>query len=231
MTPRTIGLTDAIHAYLVRVGVRESAEQRLLREATLKLPGAEMLLAPEQAQFIGLLAQLIGARRYLEIGTYTGCSALAIARAMPPTGRVVACEINPEFAAIAERHWRRAGVADKIEVRLGPALDTLDAMVAQGGQESFDLAFIDADKESLKAYYLRCLSLVRSGGLILIDNTLWSGSVADKADQDAATKAVRAFNRMIHADQRVDMVMLPIGDGLTLARKRTSVEPTRLKRR
>jgi predicted O-methyltransferase YrrM len=220
MTPRTLGLTDPLHQYLMQVGVREPDELRLLREETLRMPGAQMLLAPEQAQFMGLLAQLTGVRRYLEIGTFTGCSALAIARVMPPDGRVVACEIDADFAAIAERHWRRAGVANKIEVRLAPALDTLDAMLAQGGQEGFDLCFIDADKENLAGYYERCLTLARGGGLILIDHTLWGGSVADAEDDAQSTRAVRAFNSLVHADQRVDMVLLPIGDGLTLARKR-----------
>jgi O-methyltransferase len=221
MTPRTLGLSDPLQHYLMQVGVREPDAMKVLREETLRLPGANMLLAPEQAQFMGLLAQLTGVRRYLEIGTYTGCSALAIAGVLPADGRVVVCEIDATFAAIAERHWRRAGVADKIEVRLGPALDTLDAMLARGGQHGFDLCFIDADKENLSAYYERCLLLSRGGGLILIDNTLWGGSVADAGDHDPSTEAVRAFNRMVHADQRVDMVLLPIGDGLTLARKRT----------
>jgi predicted O-methyltransferase YrrM len=220
MTPRTLGLTDPLHAYLLQVGLREPEALRRLREETLRLPGSQMLLAPEQAQFMALLAQLLGVRRYLEIGTYTGCSALAIAHAMHPDGKVVACEIDATFAAIAERHWRRAGVADKIELRLGPALDTLETMLAQGEANSFDLCFIDADKENLGAYYQRCLALTRGGGLMLIDNTLWSGSVADQDDRTPATEAVRQCNRTVHADQRVDMVLLPVGDGLTLARKR-----------
>ncbi len=176
-----------------------------------------MLLAPEQAQFMALLTRLLGVRRYLEIGTYTGYSALAIALAMDPDGRVVTCEIDEAIATTAERHWRHAGVADKIELRLGPALKTLDVMLAQGRR--FDMAFIDADKENLLAYYERCHALVRVGGLILIDNTLWGGSVADVFDHDPSTDAIRAFNIFVHEDQRVEMVLLPIGDGLTLARK------------
>jgi predicted O-methyltransferase YrrM len=153
------------------------------------------------------------------IGTYTGYSALAIALALEPGGRVVTCEIDQAIAAIAQRHWHRAGVTDKIGLRPGPALETLDAILAPDGHGRFDMAFIDADKENLLAYYERCHGLVRIGGLILIDNTLWSGSVADDPDRDPSTEAIRAFNMFVHRDQRVEMVLLPIGDGLTLARK------------
>ena len=221
MTPRTLGLTDPLHHYLMQVGFREPQLLKLVREQTAPLPGAHMLLAPEQAQFMALLTRLLGIRRYLEIGTYTGYSALAIALAMEPDGRVLTCEIDEAIATTAQRHWRHAGVADRIELRLGPALETLDAMLAQGSRGRFDMAFIDADKENLRAYYERCHALVRVGGLILIDNTLWSGSVADDSDHDPSTDAIRAFNVLVHEDQRVEMVLLPIGDGLTLTHKIT----------
>ena len=219
MTPRTLGLTDTLHQYLMQVGFREPQLLKLVREQTAPLPGAHMLLAPEQALFMALLTRLLGVRRYLEIGTYTGYSALAIALAMEPDGRVVTCEIDEAIATTAKRHWRHAGVADKIELRLGPALETLDAMLAQGRRGCFDMAFIDADKENLLAYYERCHPVVRVGGLILIDNTLWGGSVADDSDHDPSTQAIRALNNFVHEDRRVEMVLLPIGDGLTLARK------------
>ena len=219
MTPRTLGLTDPLHQYLMKVGFREHRELKLVREETAQLPGVHMLLAPEQAQLMAFLVRLLGVRCYLEIGTYTGYSALAIALALEPDGRVVPCEIDHAIAATAQRHWSRLGVTDKIELRLGPALETLDAMLAQDERSRFDMAFIDADKENLMAYYERCHALVRIGGSILIDNTLWSGSVADDSDHDPSTEAIRAFNVFIHEDQRVEMVLLPIGDGLTLAHK------------
>jgi predicted O-methyltransferase YrrM len=178
-----------------------------------------MLLAPEQAYFMGLLARILGVRRHLEIGTYTGYSALAIALALEPDGKVLTCDIDAEITKTAKRHWQQAGVADKIELRLGPALGTLDGLLAQGRRGGFDMAFIDADKENLLAYYERCHALVRAGGLILIDNTLWSGSVADDSDHEPSTEAVRGFNLTVRQDQRVEMVLLPIGDGLTIALK------------
>jgi len=219
MTPRTLGLTDPLHDYLLRVGFREHPALKRVRTETAQLPGVHMLLAPEQAHFMALLARLLGVRRYLEIGTYTGYSALAIALALDPDSKVLTCEIDTTIAPTAQRYWRDAGVADKVELRLGPALNTLDALLAQGEHSPFDMAFIDADKENLLAYYERCHALVRTGGLILIDNTLWSGSVADDSDHDPSTDAIRAFNVALHADPRVEMVLLPIGDGLTLARK------------
>lgn len=178
-----------------------------------------MLLAPEQAQLMAMLVRITGARRYLEIGTYTGYSALVVALAMPKDGTIVCCEIDPTFASMARAHWSRAGVADQIEVRIGPALTTLHALLAETEQQPFDMAFVDADKENIGTYYEYCLSLVRVGGLVLIDNTLWSGLVCDETKNDRETEAIRAFNRAIHADTRVEMVMLPIGDGLTIARK------------
>jgi predicted O-methyltransferase YrrM len=219
MTPRTLGLTDPLHDYLLQVGFREHPALKRVREETAELPGVHMLLAPEQAAFMALLSRLLGVQRYLEIGTYTGYSALAIALALDPDGKVLTCEIDVEIAATAQRYWHDAGVANKVELRLGPALDTLDAMLAQGEYGRFDMAFIDADKENLLAYYERCLALIKAGGLLLIDNTLWSGSVADDSDHDPSTEAIRAFNVAVHGDPRVEMVVLPIGDGLTLGRK------------
>lgn len=189
-----------------------------MRETSEKLPDAYMLLAPEQAQLMAMLVHIIGARRYLEIGTYTGYSALAVALAMPPDAEIITFEINPSFANCAREHWVQAAVAEKIEVRIGPALTELCALAASH-QTPFDMALIDADKENIGAYYEHCLALLRPGGLVLIDNTLWSGLVCDETKNDPETAAIRAFNRMVHSDARVDMAMLPIGDGLTIARK------------
>ena len=179
MTPRTLGLTDPIYQYVMQVGFREPQPLKLVREQTAPLPGAHMMIAPEQAQFMALLTRLLGVRRYLEIGTYTGYSALAVALAMEADGRVVTCEIDEEIATTAKRHWRDAGIANKIELRLAPALETLNALLAPGKRGHFDMAFIDADKENLLAYYECCHALVRVGGVILVDNTLWGGSVAE----------------------------------------------------
>ena len=220
MTPRTLVLTDPVQDYLRQVGLREPELLQRLREESSRLPGANMLLAPEQGQLMALLARLMGVERDLEIGTFTGYSALAIGLALGPNGRIITSDIDPDTTRIAQRYWREAGIANRIELRLGPALSTLDAMLSQGKGHPFDMAFIDADKENLLVYYERCIKLVRPGGLILVDNTLWEGSVADTSDHDPATQAIRAFNLAVHADPRVDMVLLPIGDGLTLARPR-----------
>src|SRR5262245_41112738 len=220
MTPRTLAVTDALQDYLRQVGFREPGLLQRLREETLRLPGANMLLAPEQGQLMALLARLIGVGSYLEVGTFTGYSALALALALGPSSWIVTCDVDPDTTRIAQRYWCEAGVGDRIELRVGPALSTLDGMLAQGRRGAFDMAFIDADKENLLAYYERCINLVHSGELIVVDNTLWEGSVADSCDHDPATEAIRAFNVAIHADPRVDMVLLPIGDGLTLARTR-----------
>jgi caffeoyl-CoA O-methyltransferase len=179
-----------------------------------------MQISPEQGQFMALLVELIGARRILEVGTFTGYSALAVALALPPDGRVITCDINEEMTAIARRYWAEAGVADKIDLRLAPAIDTLDELLAEGQAGQFDFAFIDADKTNYLAYYERTLELLRSGGLIAIDNVLWNGAVADPERQDDDTSAIRALNEAVHADDRVSLSLLPISDGLTLARKR-----------
>ena len=215
MTSKTLQLSDALHAYLIRSSLRETRIQRSLRTRTQRLPRATMQIAPEQGQFLQLLVHLLQARRILEIGTFTGYSALSMALALPRGGRIVCCDLSEEWTSIARRFWKRAGVERKISLRLGPALATL-----KGLRGPFDLAFIDADKTNYANYYERCLKLVRKGGLIAIDNTLWYGRVIDRRDQSADTRAVRAFNRTLRRDRRVDLSLVPIGDGLTLALKR-----------
>ena len=219
MSRRTLTLNDTLYQYLLDTSLREHAELAALREATRTHPRAGMQISPEQGQFMALLVTLIGARRTIEVGVFTGYSALAVALALPEDGRILACDISDEFTAIGRPHWRRAGVAHKIELVLAPALATLDARLAAGEAGCYDFAFIDADKGNYDGYYERCLPLVRAGGLIAIDNTLWSGRVAEPAlDEDTA--ALQRFNRKLHGDERIDLSLLPIGDGLTLARRR-----------
>ncbi|HEX7968998.1 MAG TPA: class I SAM-dependent methyltransferase [Stellaceae bacterium] len=220
MSKRSIGLSAKLHDYLLSVSVREPEVLRQLREETATLPLAGMQIAPEQGQLMALLVRLIGARQYLEIGTFTGYSALTVALAMPFEGRVLACDINPETTAVAQRYWAAAGVANKIELRLAPALETLDKLLAQGQAGRFDLAFIDADKENYDGYYERVLRLVRPNGLITIDNVLWGGDVAHPKSDDPDTQALRALNQKLHGDERIDLSLLPMADGITLARKR-----------
>jgi predicted O-methyltransferase YrrM len=217
---RQITLTDELLAYLQEVSLREPDALRKLREETAKLPMAGMQISPDQGQFMALLVRLIGARRCLEIGTFTGYSALAVALALPADGRVVCCDVSEEYTAVARRAWASAGVVGKIDLHLAPARVTLDKLRAEGRRGSFDFAFIDADKENYDHYYEAALELVRIGGVIAIDNVLWSGAVIDPKKQDADTKALRALNRKLRDDQRVDISMLPLGDGLTLARIR-----------
>jgi predicted O-methyltransferase YrrM len=199
--------------------LREHPEQTALREATRAHPRAGMQISPEQGQFMMLLVKLIGARRTIEIGTFTGYSALTVALALPANGKVLACDISDEYTAVGKPYWQRAGVADRIELVIAPAMQTLDARIAAGKAGRYDFAFIDADKEGYDDYYERCLQLVRQGGLIAFDNTLWGGDVARPA-KDADTRALQALNDKLHRDERIDVAMLPIGDGLTLARKR-----------
>jgi caffeoyl-CoA O-methyltransferase len=179
-----------------------------------------MQIGADQGQFMALLVRLAGAKRCIEVGVFTGYSSLVVALALPHDGTLLACDVSEEYTAIARRYWNRAGVADRIDLRLAPAVDTLDAQLAQGNANRYDFAFIDADKTNYAQYYERCLQLLRPGGLIAADNTLWSGAVADASDQSADTVALRAFNDKLHHDERVDVAMLSIGDGLTLARKR-----------
>ena len=219
MANRSTPLDDTLRDYLVAHSAREHPAQIGLREATRTHRAAGMQIGPEQAQFMALLVKLMGVRRAIEIGVFTGYSALTVALAMPDDGRLLACDISDEYTRVGRPFWAAAGVAGKIELKLAPATDTLDARIAAGESGSYDFAFIDADKSSYDAYYERCLLLLRRGGLIAIDNVLWGGAVARPAD-DADTKALQALNDKIHTDERVDMAMLPIGDGVTLARKR-----------
>ena len=220
MSRRTLILDDPLYDYLLSVSLREHPQLAKLREATRTHPRAAMQISPEQGQLMGLLVRLIGARRTIEIGVFTGYSALAVALALPPDGRILACDVSDEYTAIGRPYWETAGVASKIDLVIAPALATLDARLAAGDAGTYDFAFIDADKSSYNAYVERCLQLLRAGGLIAIDNVLWSGRVARPAEGDADTAALQELNRRLHTDERVDIAMLPIGDGLTLARKR-----------
>jgi len=217
---RTLPLDDRLYDYLLKKSLREPPALARLRAETASHPRVNMQIAPEQGQFMQMLVRLIGARRTIEVGVFTGYSSLAVALALPDDGRVLACDISEEYTAIARRHWREAGVAHKIELVLAPALAILDARLAAGEADRYDFAFIDADKGGYRAYYERLLKLIRPGGLIAVDNTLWGGAVADPGDRDADTLAIREFNDRLLADQRVDLSLVPIGDGLTLARRR-----------
>ena len=220
MSSRTIVLNDALYEYMLSVSLREPDVLCRLREETAKMPQHNMQISPEQGQFMALLVELTGARRCLEIGTFTGYSALSVALALPEDGRLIACDISEEFTSLAKAYWQEAGVAGKIDLRLGPALETLDALIADGESGAFDFAFIDADKVNYLVYFQRAFDLIRTGGLILVDNVLWSGAVADPARNDDDTEAIRAFNLALADDPRISLSLVPIGDGLTLARKR-----------
>ncbi|MBI1394701.1 MAG: SAM-dependent methyltransferase [Betaproteobacteria bacterium] len=220
MSSRTIGLSDEVHRYLLDNSVAETEHQIRLREETARLPEHGMQISPEQGQFLRLLLRLTGARQCLEIGTFTGYSTLCIAMAIPEDGVVTACDVSEEWTSIASRHWRDAGVAPKIFLRIAPAARTLDELLQANQAATYDFAFIDADKGGYLDYYERCLQLVRPGGLIAIDNTLWNGRPADASAADPETVAIRAFNRHVRADPRVEIALVPIGDGLTLARKK-----------
>jgi predicted O-methyltransferase YrrM len=220
MSNRTIGLSDEIYGYLLENSLREPDLLRRLREDTARLTEwSGMQIAPEQGQFMGLLVQLLGARRALEVGTFTGYSSLAVMLAMPKDARMTCCDVSEEFTQIARRYWAEAGVADRIELSLRPAIETLDELIADGNAGGFDFAFIDADKENYDGYYERALVLLRPGGLVAIDNVLWGGAVADPQNRKDSTQAIRRLNRKLVADKRVAISRVPIGDGLTLARK------------
>src|SRR6478752_188691 len=220
MSATTIAMTEALHGYLLQTTVREPELLGRLRQETLALPNGGMQISPEQGQLMRLLIQLLGARRTLEVGVFTGYSSTVVALALPADGKLVACDVNEEWTAMVRRYWREAGVDSKIELHLQPAVTTLDQLLARVEAGSFDFAFIDADKESYDAYYERSLSLLRPGGLIAVDNVLWSGAVAEPANQRETTLAIRALNAKIADDSRVTSSLLPIGDGLYLARKR-----------
>jgi len=221
VSSHTINLTDTLHEYLLRVGARESEVAKELRAETLRATRWHpMQISPEQGAFMQLLVRLIGAKQTLEVGTFTGYSALVVAEALPADGRVIACDVSEEWTSVGKPFWERAGVAERIDLRLRPATETLDALIAEGRSGEFDFAFIDADKANYDAYYERCLRLVRVGGVIGIDNVLWGGRVVKRRANDEDTRAIRAVNEKVVADERVDVAMLPIGDGLTLAVKR-----------
>ncbi|NJK38701.1 MAG: methyltransferase domain-containing protein [Oscillatoriales cyanobacterium RM1_1_9] len=221
MSNQTVNLTDSLYDYLQSVSLREPEILEKLRQETASHPQAMMQIAPEQGQFMALLVQLIGARKTLEIGVFTGYSSLCVALSLPPDGQVVACDLSETFTAIARRYWQAAGVDQKITLHLAPALETLDHLLAQGQAETFDFAFIDADKENYDHYYERTLKLLRPGGLIVIDNVLWGGKVADLTVQDDRVRAIRALNQKLHHDSRINLSLIPIGDGLTLAVKQS----------
>ena len=219
MANQTFGLSDEIIKYLRSVSVREADVLQQLRQETARHPRAIMQIAPEQGQFMALLVQLIGAKKVLEVGVFTGYSSLVVALALPPEGKMVACDVSEEYTAIARRYWQQAGVEDKIDLHIAPALETLEKLLTQGEADTFDFAFIDADKSNYDNYYEMALKLVRPGGLIAIDNVLWRGDVADEEVQDNRTNKIRALNQKIHQDERINLSLVPIADGLTLAMK------------
>ena len=212
-------VTPEMGDYIRDITLRELPILARLREETAANPQSGMQVSPEQGQYMALMARLIGARRTLEVGTFTGYSALVVAMALPEDGQIIACDINKEWTDIARRYWDEAGVAHKINLRLGPAVETLQALLAGGGKGTFDFAFIDADKSNYQSYFDSAVELIRPGGLIAVDNVLWHGRVIDPAEQDRDTLAVREFNRKLHTDARVEISLVPMGDGLTLARK------------
>ena len=219
MSLRSLGVGDDLHAYLVWAGVEEPAVCAHCRQTTAARTDARMQISVEQGQFMDWLVRTLGVRRAVEIGTFTGYSALRVGLALPEDGQLVCCDVNPETGAVAQAYWEQAGIASKVSLRLGPAVDTLDALIA-AGEGTFDFAFIDADKSSYAAYLQRVWALLRTGGVVLIDNVLWSGRVIDPADTTIDTEALRALNAGLREDPRWDRVMLPVGDGLTLLRKR-----------
>ena len=220
MTNRTLNLDDNLYQYLLDVSLRETPLLKRLRDETAQLSTAHWQIAPEQGQFMALLVQLTGAKRILEIGTFTGYSALCMAAAMPADGQLICCDLPGDYNNIARRYWHEAGVAERIELRLAPALESLSQLVRSGKAESFDLIFIDADKANYPVYLEHALVLARQGGLILFDNVLWSGRVLEQSPDSVDTRAIQALNRTLKRDQRLDLSLLPLGDGLTLCRKR-----------
>lgn len=216
----TINLTPEVYQYLVNHSVREPAILSELRVETHKLSDSRMQISPEQGQFMALLMEILGAKKTLDIGTFTGYSALAVALALPKDGKVFAFDLSDEWTSIARQFWQRSGAGDKIELKLGPAQESLQQLIDSGQSGTFDFAFIDADKANYDHYYEQAMQLVRAGGIIAIDNVLWGGKVADPDENDESTRAIRRLNTKVLNDERVNISMLPIGDGLTLARKR-----------
>ena len=220
MSRRTEKLTDELYEYLLSISLREPDLLRRLRDETGKLEDGRMQISPDQGQFMALLVELLGARNVLELGAFTGYSALVMALALPDDGRVLTCDINRERTEVAQKYWDESGLGHKINLHIGPASETLEMLLVNGQAENLDFAFIDADKASLDLYYELCLKLVRPGGLIAVDNTLWHGKVIDPQVTDQDTEAIRAINAKLRVDQRVSLSVVPIGDGLALARKR-----------
>jgi len=220
MSNRTIGLSDELAAYVVEVGTREPDVLARLREETAALPQHGMQIAPDEGAFLSILVELIGARRCIEVGTFTGYSSTAIALALPDGGQLVCCDVSEEWTSLARKYWDEAGVADRIDLRIAPAVETLDQLLADGEEDAFDFAFIDADKPGYDAYYERLLRLVRPGGLIALDNTLWGGEVLDQNTDDESTRAIQALNAKLAGDDRITLCLVPVADGVTLARRR-----------
>jgi predicted O-methyltransferase YrrM len=220
MARQTLGMSDPLYDYLLSVSLREPDILRRCREETAEMAMSTKQISPDEGQLLALLTRLSGARRTIEVGVFTGYSAMCVALAMPEDGRIIACDIDEDWTAVARRYWQEAGIAHKIDLRLAPAGETLDDLIEAGLANHFDMAFIDADKSNYGLYYEQCMILVRPGGLILVDNVLWYGRVVDETYQDADTAAIRAINKMIYADKRVEICMVPIGDGLTIAYKR-----------
>jgi predicted O-methyltransferase YrrM len=220
MSRSTLQLNKKVHDYLLGHSLRESSVCQQLREETRPMKMGMMQVSPEQGQFMAFLVELTGARKAVEVGTFTGYSALCVAQALPADGTLVCCDVSEEWTAVGKKYWEQAGVSDRISLRIGPAVDTLKAMCDAGEENTFDFGFIDADKTNYRSYYEHVLALLRTGGLLLIDNVLWGGSVVnpDKTDED--TEAIRGLNTFLHQDDRVSLSMLPVGDGLTLALKR-----------
>lgn len=221
MSRKTLGLDESLYHYLQSVSLREPELLQKLRQQTAELEWGRMQIAPEQGQFMALLVQLLGANKTLEVGVFTGYSSLVVALALPAEGKIVACDVREDWTAIARHYWQQAGVTDKIDLRLAPAQETLTQLLQESAANTFDFAFIDADKVNYETYYEQALQLVRPGGLIALDNTLWSGQVADPQFQDPDTLALRALNQKLHRDPRISLSLVPIADGLTLARKQT----------
>ena len=220
MSTQPLNLSESLYNYLLSVSLRESELLRQLRHETAQHAMGQMQIAPEQGQFMALLVQLIGATKALEIGVFTGYSSLSVAVALPDNGTLIACDVNTDYTAIAQRYWHKAEVAHKIDLRIAPALETLDQLLADGQANSFDFIFIDADKSNYDNYYERSLQLVRPGGLMVIDNVLWSGRVANVQDTQRRTQTIRELNKKIHHDHRITLSMLPVADGLTLVMKK-----------
>ena len=219
MSKQTLGLEQSLYDYLLSVSLREADILTQLRQETAQMPMSQMQISPEQGQFMALLVKLIGAKKTLEVGVFTGYSSLVVALALPADGKIVACDVSEEYTSVARRYWQDAGGADKIDLHIAPALETLDKLLTAGEAGTFDFAFIDADKSNYNNYYEQCLELIRPGGLIAIDNVLWSGKVADTEIQDNQTNKIRALNRKLHEDSRITLSLVPIADGLTLAMK------------